>query len=337
MSDISISICIPSYNRPEELCRLLKSIDYFENVEVIIAEDKSPKRNEIKKVVEDFIEKEKSLDIQYYENKDNLGYDNNLKKLIRVAGNEYIVFMGDDDVFIPGSLLKLATFLSNNRECFYVLKSHLFISSNGEEERFRYYDGNQYFEKGEDTLIKLFRKSVFISGFIIKREGLLDLETSEFDGTLLYQIYLLSEVTLSHNCAYFDEPLTMQWEEGTPFFGSSENEKDLYTPGTVTVENSINFLSGFLKIGSYIDKKYGLNVLPRIKLDMSKYFYPSLAIQRGKGVRVFLKYVKDLNSLGYNASIYYYIYTIGLLFLGKSICDRLIRGLKLVLGKTPQL
>lgn len=43
----TISICIPSYNRPQELARLLDSIDsnYSENVEVLICEDKSPKKS----------------------------------------------------------------------------------------------------------------------------------------------------------------------------------------------------------------------------------------------------------------------------------------------------
>ena len=38
------SICIPSYNRPAEIRRLLDSIDtiHFDEVEIVICEDKAP-------------------------------------------------------------------------------------------------------------------------------------------------------------------------------------------------------------------------------------------------------------------------------------------------------
>ena len=107
-----ISICIPSYNRPEELYRLLKSIDSKENnkFEIVICEDKSPKREEINKIVNKYIS-ENNFDVKYYENDINLGYDKNIKELIRKASGDFIVFMGDDDTFIPKAFDKLIVFL----------------------------------------------------------------------------------------------------------------------------------------------------------------------------------------------------------------------------------
>ena len=45
------SICIPSYNRPAEIRRLLDSIDtmYVDGIEIVICEDKAPKRLEVRK------------------------------------------------------------------------------------------------------------------------------------------------------------------------------------------------------------------------------------------------------------------------------------------------
>ena len=70
---------------------------------------------------------------------------------------------------------------------------------------------------------------------------------------------------------------------------------------------------------------------------MSKYFYPSLAIQREKGLKEFLRYVKELNKIGFNCTVYYYIYIVALIILGKNICDSTIVYLKKLLGKTPKL
>lgn len=338
MQNKFISVCIPAYNRPEELYRLLNSIDSKENekLEIVICEDRSPKRTEINTIVNKFIE-ESDYIVKYYENKINLGYDKNIKELITKASGDFIVFMGDDDTFIPQALDKLIVFLEKNSNLGYILKSHQFIFKDGKVEKFRYFDGNQFFKNGEDTYIELFRKSVFISGFTIKREYVKDLLVDDFDGALLFQLYLLAEVSLKYECAYFDTLLTQAKEEGIPFFGNSESEKDLYTPGTITVENSINFLKGFFKITKYIDNKYKLNSTHKIKTDMSKYFYPSLAIQREKGLKEFFRYVKELNKIGFNCTVYYYIYLVALTLFGKNICDSTIVFLKRILGKTPKL
>ncbi|EKO3465769.1 glycosyltransferase family 2 protein [Vibrio fluvialis] len=334
----TISICIPSYNRPQELARLLDSIDskYNENVEVLICEDKSPKRNEIKLVAESFRDKS-NYRVVYHENELNLGYDNNIKNLVKRASNDFIIFMGDDDVFIPDALDKMISFLNENSNIGYVLKSHQHKFKSGNVEKFRYFNGNQFFSKGEDTYVKLFRRSVFISGFTINRRYVKDIIVDNFDGGLLYQLYLLAEVAMNYDCAYFDEPLTMAFEEGIPYFGTSDLEKDRYTPGTITVDNSLNFLKGFFDITRFIDNKYNVNSTILVKKDMSKYFYPSLAIQRDKGVKVFVNYVNKLNGMGFNCSIYYYIYVLALTIFGKRICDRLVSELKNIIGKTPQL
>jgi hypothetical protein len=159
----------------------------------------------------------------------------------------------------------------------------------------------------------------------------------DFDGTLLFQLYLLAEVCLKYPCAYFDTPLTQQYDEGFPEFGNAESEKGIYTPGTITIDNSLNFLRGYFKITKYIDNEHDFNSTKLIMHDMSKYFYPSLAIQRNKGLRSFLKYIKELNKIGFNSSIYYYVYVIGLILLGKTICNNIIRIMKNILGKTPKL
>ena len=333
-----ISICIPAYNRPDELYRLLNSIDskQIEKIEIIICEDKSPKRNEINQIVSQFID-ESDIELKYFENSENLGYDKNIKELITKATGDFIIFMGDDDTFTPHAFDKLIVFLEYNNQVGYVLKSHQYIFKDGRVEKFRYFDSDKFFIKGEDTYIELFRKSVFISGFTINRKYISDLLIDNFDGTLLFQLYLLAEVSMNYECAYFDTCLTQAKEEGIPFFGNSEVEKDFYTPGMITVENSLNFLKGFFKITKFIDDKYNLSSTDKIKIDMSKYFYPSLATQREKGLKEFFRYIKELNKIGFNCTVYYYIYLATLTIFGKYICDSAIVFLKKILGKTPKL
>ena len=77
-----ISICIPSYNRPESLKILLESIDGDEsNIEIVISEDSAPQRKLVSQIVNKYII-ESNYNVNYHENDQNLGYDGNLRKLI---------------------------------------------------------------------------------------------------------------------------------------------------------------------------------------------------------------------------------------------------------------
>ncbi len=334
-----LSICVLSYNRPETLGRLLMSIDYKnqEDIEVVICEDKSPRREEIRRIVEEYKTKP-TPPVIYCENEKNLGFDGNIRECVRRSSGKWIMLMGDDDAFVPGVLEKFVLFLKKHSDLGYVLRSYRTVFNDGSIEMFRYYENDKFFTQGKESYLELFRKSVFVSGFTIRREFVLPHLINLFDGTLLFQLYLVGEVTLKYPSAYMNEPLTEQYErELSPFFGNSDAEKKLYTPGTVTIDNSINFMTGFSKITEYIDRKHGLDSTALIKKDISKYSYPVLSVQRERGVRTFFLYVKKLNALGFNCTPYYYIYVLSLVLFGKKFCDGAIKFIKNVLGRTPKL
>jgi len=333
-----ISICIPSYNRSMELKKLLYSIDHSncEEIEIVICEDKSPLRKKIRKIVQEYI-LNSNYKVRYFENEENIGYDKNIKELIKKAIGEYVIFMGDDDEFVKDSLSKYINFLKNNRNLGYMLKTSRIIKNDKSIEEFRYYGKTKFFEPGYNAYIALFRKSVFISGFTFKRKYSLPYLSGHFDGTLLIQLYILAEIVLKYPSAYCDILLTQQYEGGKPFFGSSEVEKEFYTPGTITINNSLNFMSGYFKITNFLDKKYNFNSTKEIKIDISKYSYPILSIQREKGIKEFIRYYRKLKELDINITIYYHIYFLGLLIIGKKYCDKLIQAIKKKLGRTPKL
>lgn len=334
-----ISICIPSYNRPEDLERLLESIDSKsgELIQIVICEDKSPKREAIGIVVDKF-KKQSIYDLKYLENQDNLGYDKNLRELFKHADGEYVLFMGDDDMFIPEALDKYLDFLNQHKNCGYILRSYKNIYLDGSFEYFKYYKSNMEFDAGVNTYIELFDKSVFISGFCIKRKYSIPFMTDELDGSLLFQLYLLAEVCIRYPSAYCEIPLTQAIVgKAIPMFGSSESEKGLYTPGTITIENSINFLKMYFKVIEYVDKNNKIKSLDIIQKNMSKYSYPSISIQWEKGRKEYKRYISELRKIGMDKSIYFEIYNIGLLFFGKKFCDNLIRFIKKVYGRRPKL
>jgi abequosyltransferase len=336
---IKISICIPAYNRPEKLRRLLESIDCSprHHVEIVVCEDNSPRRNEIRNVVRGFVD-DSGLEVSYIENCNNLGYDGNIRKLIEVSTGDFVIFMGDDDMFVPRELDLYIEYLNNNKNVGYVLRSYRNIDNKGGEERFIYYPEIVSFEPGERAYIELYRKSVFISGFTFRRTLALGTLTNRFDGTLLYQLYVLAEICLKYPSAAYNRPLTQGIiEEKDFYFGVSDAEKKYRVPGKITIKGELRFINSFIMIAEFLDNKYGLKSKEKILLDMSKYSYPMISSIRNQGLKNFVDYVIGLYKIGLGKTVYFYIYVVGLMVLGDENCKRIIRFIKRRLGKTPAL
>jgi abequosyltransferase len=339
---MKLSICILSYNRPLQLGDLLKSIDYrgSHNIEINICDDFSPRHQEISKVIAECKEL-LGINIKFISHLKNLGYDETLYDLVEMAEGDWIVFMGDDDLFVPGAIEKYLNFLTKPEaiEIGYVLKSHYNINKKNEKEYFRYYKEDRYFPPGEDAYLSLFRKSVFISGFLIRSDYAKKYNTHDLNGTLLLQLYLLARVVLLHGSAYSRELFTYQYtfniyEKNEVMF---DREKNKFVERVATKAVSLAFLKSYLKVIDYIDGTCGIQLREKILLDISKYSYPSLAIQRHLGIFDFTDYCISLYKLGFAKSIYFYIYFLMLIVLGKNICDQLIYGLRNKLGSTPIL
>ncbi len=338
--NLLLSICIPSYNRTDELVRLLNSIDCQRDaVEIVICEDKSPRRAEIAHAVHEFKSKSQ-YKINYYENNVNLGYDGNIRHLIEVAIGEFVLFMGDDDFFIAGALDRFISFLKENSDAGYILRAYYMEHEDGTLEIFRYHNGVKRFEPNPSVAAWLFKRTVSIGGVTFKRESALKAATNKFDGTLLYQLHLVLEIATREISVYSDIPVAIMaqtYRKDKPMFGSAQNEQRFVT-GKVTALNSIIFTRGFFDIAEAFDKKYQENVSNFIRNDLSKYSYPFLSIQRKNGFFAFIRYaVRLAKETKINQTYHFYLYTCALLFLGEYLCDRLIIFIKKRIGYTPNL
>jgi len=304
-----ISVCIPAYNRPETLRRLLGTIDFEDkaNLEIVISEDMSPRRDEIREVVKRF-SAGSGYRIVYRENSTNLKYDGNLKELVKAASGEWLIFMGDDDEFIPGAISKVVAFIKNHGDISYILRRYETVHADGSREDFRYYEGDKFFEPGEDTYVEVFRRSVFISGFTIKRDAVLPCLATTFKEPGLIQIYWVAEVALKSKIAYFDTQLTRQVEDPDSRAKETmfdDSKKIVSRP--VDANRSLAFLSGYPTIARFMDENRGLHSYGPVMRELSKYSYPLLSIHRDKGLAIFFNYARGLSRLGFNKTIYYYI------------------------------
>ena len=192
-SQPKISVCIPAYNRAAVLPELLESIltQDFSDFEIVINEDGSPERSEIRAVVEHYSVQFPGI-LKYFENEHNLGYDANLRSLIDRSNGEYCMFMGNDDLMCPGALKIVVGAIARHPQIGVFLRSFAAFDDtpNNIVQTFRYFDREIFFPAGARSISTFYKRSVVIPGVTLHREAAQQFATERFDGTLLYQIYL---------------------------------------------------------------------------------------------------------------------------------------------------
>uniref|UniRef100_UPI004047CA6E glycosyltransferase family 2 protein n=1 Tax=Polynucleobacter sp. TaxID=2029855 RepID=UPI004047CA6E len=335
-----ISICIPAYNRASVLPELFDSIlcQNFADYDIVLAEDCSPERDAIAKVVTLYQTRYPGK-ITYHENPQTLGYDGNLRRLFELATSDYVLFMGNDDLIAPGALEAVAGVVRERNDVGVVLRSYASFNESPAmpKQFFRYFDADRVFCPGVNTIVTFFRRAVFISGMVFKRSSGLKYATSRFDGTLLYQQHLVGQILAKESGVYLNQILSYHRLGGVPDFGASLSERGRFVPKQQTPESSIRFMSGMLAIANSLEETVGGTLYQRILRDIGNYSYPILSIQADRSFRTFASYLIQIGSLGLWRVPLFYVYAVGLVVLGKSTCDRIIRLLKKAKGRAPML
>ncbi len=332
-----ISVCIPAYNRAEQLSELLNSIlpQPYTNYEIVICEDLSPEREAIREVVKRF--QQQSDKIKYFENEANLGYDGNFRRLIEVSSGEYCLFMGNDDLMAENGLSAIANAIGSHKDIGVVLRSYATFDQDPKKinQVFRYFEKEIFFPAGAPSIATVFRRSVVISGMVVHRESAQALATDKYDGTLLYQLYLVGHILALKNAVYTPEIIALYRNGGIPDFGNSASEKGKFVPKEQTPESSIHFMQGMLKIAYDVELDLGMDVYEPILMDIANYAYPIISIQAKRPFRTFLCYCHQLGKLGFYRHKMFYVYVFMLLVFGEKFTNKIIKCIKKQLGHAP--
>ncbi len=336
-----ISICIPAYNRPELLGPLLDSVlqPTEANFEIVVCEDRSPKREAIREVVLSYQRKFPQVRLRYFENSANFGYDRNLRELLHRAEGDYCLFMGNDDLLAPRALDVVSQALERHPNVGAIMRSYAAFEGSPENivQEFRYFDKERFFPAGVATSTLFFRRCVVISGLTLHRRGALEVETSEFDGTLLYQLHVVVRVLQKMNGLFLPEILTLYRNGGIPDFGNSEAERGKFVPTNQTAQSSLEFVDGMLRIVKRAEQDIQKPLFEPIFRDLATYSLPILAIQSKRSTWEFIGYGLNLARRGFWRSGYFWLYFASLLVLGERNVNSLVVRIKRRLGYTPAL
>jgi len=267
------SIAIPAYGRPNELIELFESIYEMDKQpnEIIICEDFSKDRSKIRVIVENQKERFRQMNvlITYIENDVNLGYDANIRKLLKKATSKWVVLIGNDDLFLKNSIKDLNEFCNKNRQVAVVSRTFLRFDTNikrpiGTSSLFK---EDKIIKIGDDAKL-IFRMCGFVGGLVINKEWAMQYDTDEYDGTLFYQIYLAANAFCTNGIGYISKPIVGARTGNPPMFGNSEKDGTLHIPGLYSAKGRASMWAGVLKIGKNVGEKYNVNLYDSLRNEL---------------------------------------------------------------------
>lgn len=304
-SSLTISIVIPSYNRVNELSELMESILKQEIApdEVIICEDNSPQKNEIRKLASHYkpLFLNKKIKLVYEENESNLGYDKNLRKGIELSSSEWSFVIGNDDLFLPNAIHDVKCFLNKNNGVNFISRTFLRFNTDISKpigiSRISFKD--EVFDKNNSEPNIIFRTAGFVGGLVINTSFARKNTTTMFDGSLYYQIYLAAVAYCNGGIGYISTPIVGGRADNPPMFGNAADDNQLHIPGGYTAKGRASMWRGVLTISEYVGEKYKIDLYTSLHRElMIRQAFHVFEMNAGQSMKTNYDLINELGKLG---------------------------------------
>ena len=318
-----ISICITSYKRINELIRCLQSVDASNSgeIEIIVSEDHSPQREAIQSAVANFSE-HSPYKVIFNTNEVNLGYDNNLKKLMDLASGQYLMYLSDDDCLFPGALDQVISALKQESPA--LLFSPFFYGRTKEYRRF--YGHSFSIPKGKESASKYVYDSILFSGLTFKRELITEYKADRFKNLNYFQVYLFLSTIYKHGGYYLNVNTINSVSDGENAYGSvdSAGKNNQLLADRESIYSNLEFNKGLVKAIKIFDSDNNETVIDDFSKQYSMRSYGGLSRARQFGVSTYQDYWKKLHQVGIQVGGVANAYHILLLIFGKNISDKIV-------------
>lgn len=219
-----LSIVVLSYNRPEQIERILKKIVgvVSSNFNIIIKDDCSPKISEIESVYLKYKSKI-NVNLILHKNDSNMGYDRNLITAFDITDADYVFLLSDDD-YVDGEKI------DNLISCLIATRKDIYYTPYSCEGKINRDSLNVETNK---VLLPDFSSviynSILFSGLVFNRSAVLELDLDrDFLANSIYtQVYIAT--LLIYNCrSYGTLPNDVLYlgGDGDNYFGKNEAAKN---------------------------------------------------------------------------------------------------------------
>lgn len=192
MTDILLSICIPTFNRPNLLYGLVKDIISFQSGEIeIVISDDYPNSNKTKKLVDELQDSR----IKYYQNKKNLGYDANVIMCVKRSNGRFFFFICDDDDIEMNSIPWVLGIIKNNNNISQICGT---IGEHSKDSDTNYMEfGERLVKKGYDSLKELLFYYSHGCGIVIRKDSINIELLKNYIGFLYMQQALIAQALIT--------------------------------------------------------------------------------------------------------------------------------------------
>lgn len=166
MSNIVLSICIPTFNRSKLLSECIKRIILCqsEEIEIVVSDNASTDETQ------DAVKKIGDLRIKYYRNDKNLGFDANVLKLVERASGDFLFFIVDEDYIEFEAIPWILKAIKKNRSITQILGTVGSTRPNHKKIYYAYKD--KILEPGHRSLTEILFKNSKMSGIVLKKQSL---------------------------------------------------------------------------------------------------------------------------------------------------------------------
>ncbi len=193
-----LSVCIPTFNRPKELRRLLESLapQLTDEVEVVIGDD--GKTAETEKILRDF----PGVRIHYFSNPDGPGYGKNVSAITNHASGEFVWWCGDDDAFASGAIGRVLNIIQENPEVDFIWSDYTF---SGFEKPILGLGKGRLFRDRNEVVEKVANHLGYISSIIFRKDVALPHATltSPYIDTAFFNLYIVMQVLANGRKSYY--------------------------------------------------------------------------------------------------------------------------------------
>lgn len=200
-----LTVAVPTHNGSRYIKQAIDSIiiqqKYFNNhkIEILVSDNASTDNTE--QIVKNYIGQQNIL-ISYYRNKENIGYDGNIREVFKKSKGQYVWLLGDDDYLVDGSIKKFFEVIKQNEELSVILLSLGFLdiktgkkfNVNTLKEDVKCLNGDEFFKISKWS-------SAALSSLIINKDDWNNAESEKYIGTQWIHIGALVNI-LSKNRKY---------------------------------------------------------------------------------------------------------------------------------------
>ncbi len=198
-----MEILIPTYNRRESLLKNLNELvgficDEAPRTKIIISDNASTDGTDHS--VNEFIRENENVNIRYFKNAKNIGLEENAVKVLSLATEDYIMFLGDDDFLEKGYLAFCESTIHSNPKIGSVIPAKVSLYPDGSLSKKSINPISTHYKSGLSSAIEISHWASQMSGLVL------------FNPTKLLDGYLASNYKSIYLFIYFFTHNILEYE-----------------------------------------------------------------------------------------------------------------------------